>query len=330
MTRAGAALALLGCALGCAAPREVEAPLSRSGEAGEARVEVSRTPLPTAQGTGRDLLALAPAHDDELARVGGESVRKSQVFDRLAARDPELAQALVDLCVLDRVVAAAADRYGIDVCDEEIASRMQSEEAVLRLESKAADDAAFARWIEGRFGAPIATWRERLRREVELVLWRSHVIRYLARLEDRVSVRILVHDDPAVLEEVREKMARGADFAALARRHSQDASATDGGALPPFGRDAPHPIARAAFALRAGELSSPIPLGDGDRRALVWCVATLPARAASFAELRAEIVAELELRPVTPFEQDAFVARYCRSGAARAPDESLDSVGPNR
>lgn len=330
MTRAGAAIALLGCALGCAAPREQVGPELRPGDAGPVAVEVERTMLPAAEGAGRDLLALAPARDDELARVAGESVRKSQVFDRLAARDPELAQALVDLCVLDRVVAAAAERYGIDVRDEEIGSRMQSEEAVLRLESKAADDPAFVRWIERRFGTPIATWRERLRREVELVLWRSHVIRYLARLEDRVSVRILVHDDPALLGEIREKLARGADFAALARRHSQDASAIDGGALPPFTRDAPHPIARAAFGLRAGELSTPIPLGDGDRLALVWCVQTLPARDASFADLRAEIVAELELRPVTPFEQDAFVARYCRSGAARAPDESLDSVGPNR
>ncbi len=285
----------------------------------------------TQGGVGTEVLGLSPAADDEVATVGAVTIRKSQVFDRLADGDPGLAQALIDLCVLDSVVIAASQRFGIDVTEAEIDERVRNEEAVLRLQSDAGDDeAAFVAYVQRRVGLPIEVYRARLRREVARVLWRSYTIRYLAMREERVAVRFLVHDDPAVLTDIAERVRRGADFAALARRWSQDATAAEGGALPPFARGFSHPVARVAFELAPGELSAPVPLAGSSRQALVWCMERMPAREASFAELRAELVAGLETRPVTPFEQNAFVVRYCRGDGGRQGVDSLDSVQPSR
>lgn len=311
--RLGASLAgLVAACVACAAPEATRAVPPRAEPLVVA--ELRRAALDDGGAAPSALLELPAPDDRELARVGTQVVRKSQVFDRLVDRDPALAQALVDLCVLDLVVADAARRFSIDVRAEELEVHLRAEEAVLRLEAKAeGDDAAFAAFLGDRLGLTLAEYHARLRREVERVLWRSYTIRYLALREDRVRVRFLVHEDQKVLADVAERMARGADFAALARRLSQDASAADGGALPPFSRGFAHPIARVAFELAAGELSAPVPIDARGRFALVWCVERLPARDVPFDAVREAIVAELETRPVTPFEQDAFVARYCRT-----------------
>lgn len=58
------------------------------------------------------------------------------------------------------------------------------------------------------------------------------------------------------LESIREEALKGADFADLARRYSQDTSASDGGDLGKFGRGRMvKPFENAAFALKPGEIS---------------------------------------------------------------------------
>lgn len=273
------------------------------------------------------VLALPPAADTVLVDVAGEAIHKSQVFDRLAESDPALAQALIDLCVLDRVVDAAVQRFGIDVSEAEIAARVHAEEAALRADASLDEsDTALDSLVRGRFGTDLASYRASLRREVARVLLRSYVIRYLALREDAAEVRLFVHHDPAVLADVADRVRRGADFASLARRLSEDESAANGGALPAFGRATRHPVAEAAFRLAPGELSAPIPIDGAARSALVWCVAQRQGRAVSFAAARDEIVKALDTRPITPFEQNAFVVRYCRGDEASAPVDSLDSV----
>lgn len=91
---------------------------------------------------------------------------------------------------------------------------------------------------------------------------------------------------------LRERLAGGADFAGLAREHSQGSSAGQGGDIGFVQRDELAPLlSQAAFALREGELSAAIELPDGLH--LLRVEATVPARRVSEAEARERIRAHL-------------------------------------
>lgn len=91
---------------------------------------------------------------------------------------------------------------------------------------------------------------------------------------------------------LRERLAGGADFGALAREHSAGASAGQGGDIGfvQRGELAP-PLSQAAFALREGELSAAIELPDGLH--LLRVEATVAARRVGLDEARERIRAHL-------------------------------------
>lgn len=61
------------------------------------------------------------------------------------------------------------------------------------------------------------------------------------------------------IEALRAQLEAGADFAELAREHSQDGSAAQGGALGPFARDQMVPeFEEVAFNIEVGEVSEPV------------------------------------------------------------------------
>lgn len=66
-------------------------------------------------------------------------------------------------------------------------------------------------------------------------------------------------------EEVRRRVQAGGDFAALAKRYSEDTTTRDrGGVLEPFGRgEIMKPVEQAAFALRPGEVSDVVETQHG-------------------------------------------------------------------
>ncbi|MBK8978073.1 MAG: peptidylprolyl isomerase [Planctomycetes bacterium] len=274
-----------------------------------------------------------PADDAVVATVGDVAIRKSHVFDRLAETDRRRAQLWIDVLVMDAVVAQFARRYGIEPDAERIAQLAGEEEELLRaqVDVELQGRLDFDGYLQRQFGLSRDEYRAELVRDVTRVRYRGLVIRYLAMLEDRVEVRFITHSDPQVLEDARRRALDGADFASLARRLSDDDTRSQGGYLAPFGRGFRHPIARAAFELAPGEVSPVVSLdgaasGGAPRYALVYCLRRLPPRDEPFAAVRSELAAELDARPIQPFEQTAFTLQYCRSSTAPA-DASLESAG---
>jgi parvulin-like peptidyl-prolyl isomerase len=73
---------------------------------------------------------------------------------------------------------------------------------------------------------------------------------------DEVSASHILVEDEALAKELIAELKAGADFAELAKEHSIDGSAADGGRLGTFGRGAMVPeFETAAFALQVGEIS---------------------------------------------------------------------------
>lgn len=123
--------------------------------------------------------------------------------------------------------------------------------------------------------------------------------------EQRVVAHILIAADAgadaATLKAAEEKAAAlaqqakgGADFAALARAHSEDPGSKDaGGELPPFAKDGSmvKPFEDAAFAMQqAGEISAPVKSDFGYH--VLQLREIKPGTGRSFEEVRGELAAE--------------------------------------
>jgi peptidyl-prolyl cis-trans isomerase D len=95
-------------------------------------------------------------------------------------------------------------------------------------------------------------------------------------------------------EELLEKIKKGADFAALAKKHSQDeASAAEGGDLGFFGKGVMvPPFEKVAFSLQPGELSEIVETQFGYH--IIKVEEKNPRRVRSLLEVREEIVRELQ------------------------------------
>ncbi len=294
-------------------------------------------PIVTAPQEARPLVDYGPeillpdpgTTDAEVARIGALVLRRSQAFARLLAADPKLALSAVDLLVFDVLVAEHSRQFGIAVSPERVRELAQQDENVLRdqVRRELGEQVAFDDYVWRIFGMRLVDWQRNNELRTAQRLYQGYVIRYLALREDRVEVRYIAHKDRAVLEDAASKVRQGADFATLALRLSEDALRRDGGLLPPFGSGFPHPVADAALQLEPGQLS---PVFEkevaGTRRCyLVYCLRKLAGRDVPFAEVRAAIDRELQQRPLSPIETNAYTLRW-RSAAEVKTDDKPPSV----
>ncbi len=124
--------------------------------------------------------------------------------------------------------------------------------------------------------------REFSERQWEMTMRRNAALRKLADRQVKVSEEeirkeferqggkkvVVRHIQCASLsdaQEILDKIEEGADFAELAKEHSKNPSAEDGGLLPPIGKDSPNippAISEAAMGLqKVGEVSNPVQTG---------------------------------------------------------------------
>jgi len=123
----------------------------------------------------------------------------------------------------------------------------------------------------------------------------------LQRDEDATARRLLA-------EQLLQQLRAGADFAALAQKHSQDSSAGAGGDLGFFGRGAMvPPFEEAVFALKVGETSDLIETQFGLH--IIRLEAVQPARQQSLDEVRQLLTDELR-------QERAGQLAMARAGAA--------------
>lgn len=227
-------------------------------------------------------LVLEHAGRRDTLRLGDYATQLEAVTERnpgLADREEELREvrrALAEGFVLQQLVNAVLERSP-DIAADTAAVSQQ----MLMFEGQAGGAAAFdAQLAEDGFT------RDSLRSMLGLQMRQNRLIQrwaddapapapadvaaYRLRMADEVTVRHIVWLYPETEAEaaavqvtaqaVRDSLAAGADFAALAQRHGQDGTAPQGGLLPAFNRAAPmdEDFKDAAFAL-----TTPGQLADG-------------------------------------------------------------------
>lgn len=326
-----AAFAIACCLLSCSGPKRQ--PVATRGKPVPAPTPVVQAPQAArpVSDYGPDILLPDSAQGDgEVARIGGTTLRQSQAFARLLSADPKLALSAVDLLVFDVLIAQHAKEFDIRVPNERVRALAEDEEKKLadQVQKELSSKIAFEDYVWRIFGMRLEDWRKTTELRTAQRLYQGYVIRYLALREDRVLVRYIANKDQAALEDAAAKVREGADFATLALRLSEDPLRREGGLLPAFGRGFPHPIAEVALAMEPGQLSEVFPGRGGEERRfyLVYCLERLPGRDATFADVQQEIDEDLQKRPLTPIETNAYTLRW--RGALEAKTTDDKSIAP--
>lgn len=330
LSRRAAALALAALVVACGGPRRQPiAPRAKPVPEAAPVVQPPQRP-PSVSDYGPDILLPSDtAPDAEVARIGNTSLRQSQAFARLLSADPKLALSAVDLLVFDVLIARHAREFEIRVSNERVRALAEDEERRLReqVELELGSKVSFQDYVWRIFGMRLEDWRKTAEIRTAQRLYQGYVIRYLALREDRVVVRYIANKDEKALFDAAEKVRQGADFATLALRLSDDPLRREGGLLPAFGAQFPHPVTKVAIALQPGALSDVFEQTVGDERRfyLVYCLDRLPGRDVAFADVQMEIDQELDKRPLTPIETNAYTLRWRGALEAKSTDEKLDA-----
>lgn len=326
MTRRALALCVLAATLtGCS----VGGGHSGSGDSLEPRPIVDLRPEPVAidrlvlrrplgdeqEPLGPELLRVGPREDLPVGEVEGQTIYRSQVFDRMLESDLLQAASWVDSVLLDQAIAALAqdqgvrlDRGRVDRSVSEIEERLRTQLAIETEQFTIADD-EFEQSLASRFGLSVEGYRAAVRRDVARQQLRDGTVRLISWRSPRVTLRCLFSSDRTLIEEARESVSKGASLQAIADRLRREHGGIEAPRLGPFGPEFRHPVAERGIRMQPGDLSEVLELSGG-RFGLLLCLERGEARSEEFGELAEELWEDLERRPIEEFEQRAFALRY--------------------
>ncbi|MDX1616545.1 MAG: SurA N-terminal domain-containing protein [Candidatus Promineifilaceae bacterium] len=253
-----------------------------TGDAGADPAADEPTTIPATPTPDEPLAALVNDQAITLADYEKELARYEQAQNELGlaldANGQNYRVTVLDALIETELIAQAAAARGLEVTDEMIEARM----AELVEASGGTDN--FSAWLQAnQWTEP--EFRQALRRELITEQMVEAVTADVPFTTEQVRARYLQVDDPALAQSLLDQIRAGADFAALAQRHSLDrVTGESGGDLGYFARGAllvPE-VEAAAFALQPGEVSDVITgtTADGSQTTyyLVQLVERDPAR----------------------------------------------------
>jgi parvulin-like peptidyl-prolyl isomerase len=195
--------------------------------------------------------------DPVLARVGKLKITQSEFQRKLTevssgyqdyVLTPSGRRQFLDVLIREKLVLAAAQHSDVP----------RSADFRARLEQLRRDEEARVR--DGSEALLTTMWVEDLRNRGELKVSDAEVSDYVAKYPMEVEVRHVLLATPAKAEAVAKKLRGGANFAAVAKTESLDAStASQGGKFPPlmYGEVIPE-LEEVVFKMRVGEIGGPL------------------------------------------------------------------------
>lgn len=187
---------------------------------------------------------VAPPANPMVAKVDGVEIRMSDISEaaqslpeQLRGMPPQmLFPMLVDQLIDRRALAVLARRSGLEKQDD-----------VRKLMEAAADRALQTAYVSREIGPLITEAAIRGRYDAEIAGKPG---------AEEVHARHILMADEAAAKKIIEELKKGGDFAELAKKHSTDPGAAQGGDLGFFKKDDMVPeFATAAFGLKPGEIT---------------------------------------------------------------------------
>jgi parvulin-like peptidyl-prolyl isomerase len=243
---------------------------------------------------------MAQLSDITILQVDGHGLTAADFLHHLKVHNQ--LDTMKDL-IADHLIAAEAERRGINVSDRELqeeADRLRAEEGLITV-------ALTEQWLK-RSRMTLEELEERLecavrRRKVAAAVTASRVDAYFAAYRSRFDAvelaEIVVADEGIAYELESQLEEEEATFAELAAQYSSGAEAVDGGALGKVSRSALEPeIGAAVFAARGGEVVGPLQTERG------WHLLRIDA--IHVAELKADVRDRIANALFEQWLQDAF------------------------
>ncbi len=248
-----------------------------------------------------------------MATVNGEPLDMADLNRALIrAYGGQVAQQLI----ANEVVRQAVYKRGLKVSEDDVTA--ENERTLERMFGGVTGDAQREQLLEQllvRRGIPRQQW--------EMTMWRNAALRKMAanrveiteaelreEFEEQFGRKVLVrHIQTASLADAQMVLERlksdEADFAELARRFSTNASAQEGGLLPPIGVKAvglPPAIRDVALSLkRPGEITDPVQVGTTFH--ILKLERILPPEGADFDDVRDRLAADLREKEIRILQQ---------------------------
>ena len=290
-----------------------------------ALAEAARRGLRVTDAELRARILSMPAFQENGRFIGDERYRRLLRLQRPPLRPDEFEAQLRRSLTIEKLRAALTS--WITVSDEEVDAEFRRRNEKVKLEFVALPAASFRAGLEPSddeirryFDAHREEFRIPEKRRVKYVLidiqslrakvpvseadlrraYEENLDQYSTPEQVKASHILLKTGEGAAEEAVRRqaealvaKIRAGADFAELARRHSQDeATAKNGGDLGFFGRGAMvREFEEAAFSMAAGQVSDPVKTAYGYH--IIKVVEKREASTRPFAEVRAQIEDQL-------------------------------------
>jgi hypothetical protein len=296
---------------GSGSPRDLVGDPSRSTSSSGTRNAIDRMPAPPVDPPLlKELPAAAKGRDVAVARVDGKPVFAADAYRLLFLSVPDDVEGSVRQLVVDRVAAAEAARLRAavppDVVAREYDRMIAAQEKKISEGTRGRED--LAAYVKRRYRLEKPAYLAFVKASLERSLLLERIVLYELGGHPRVQLRMVRVKDKALADDLHHKLEQGADFAALARQNSEDASARDGGVYPPLPSDLGSPLFERTDALKSGELSAVEELStpDGPRYRIVQVLARLPAESGDYAQRAAAIEQTLDGRALSPLELEAW------------------------
>jgi peptidyl-prolyl cis-trans isomerase C len=278
--------------------------------------QTSPTAPPAAPGPAATDATPAPAADPVVAKVNGEDIHLSDVQEAMRTL-PQQARSMPQQMLVPMIVDQLVDRKALVIAAR--ADGLEKDPAVHR-QIENAEDQALQRALLQRDVGPLIT---------EEALKAAYAKDYANKPgEPEVHASHILVENEADAKDIIAQLEKGADFATLAKAHSKDPGASQGGDLGWFKKDDMVPeFAEAAFALKPGDYTkTPVHTQFG------WHVikvqetrtSTPPTFEAVHDELRQKLIQQAVQKLVAAARTKVTVVRFNLDGSTPKPTDTAE------
>ncbi|MBK7641748.1 MAG: peptidylprolyl isomerase [Planctomycetes bacterium] len=210
----------------------------------------TQTPTPTpTQG--------ASSNDVVIARVAGESIDVSELLKQWMHRDPADVFQQVNRLVANRLVGLESARLALVPDEAQIEQRYK--EAVDDIEKaiqKKYEGVQLDKFVDSVLGLDPLKYRETIRSDARRGWFAERCVRAFVLQSEHANVRLIAVKSEDDLKQCQAELAAGTAFEEVAKKHSMDSSAKEGGRIAPVVKGE-SPMGKLAFNTPIGEVGGP-------------------------------------------------------------------------